>query len=57
MQKDVAESLHELTNRIERVEREVRELAYLLNERQQGDIDYIAMETGVDLDQDEEEDE
>lgn len=55
MQADVARDLGIICRRLENLEKQVNGLTVHLNEIQQGDIDYLAMETGVDLDQDEEE--
>ena len=55
MSKDVAQALKQLSKRIFNLERQMSAFTEMLHERQQGDVDFIAMEVGVDLDYGEDE--
>ena len=57
MTKEMAKELGTINQKIFNIQRQLSDFAEMLNERQQADIDYVAMETGVDLDLGEDEDE
>ena len=55
MTKEIAKEFGTVGRRLNEIERRLSDFATILNERQQGDIDFLAMETGVDLDMGEDE--
>lgn len=54
---EIMRELNALSKRIFSLEKKLSDFTDLRNTQCQSDIDYIAMETGVDLDQEEVEDE
>ena len=54
MTSEVYNNFSALSKRLSAVERQLSNFTEMLNERQQGDIDYLAMELDVELEQPEE---
>lgn len=54
MDKEVAMALGRMSEKINEVSLRIDQIIQILNTQRAADIDYIAMETGVDLDQEEE---
>lgn len=55
MTKQEAQEFNNMGKRITRLEKQLSDFTEMLHERQQGDVDFIAMEVGVDLDYGEDE--
>lgn len=49
---EVAQAIGALSEKVNEMSQRLDTYAQLLNSQRQSDIDYLAMETGVDLDQD-----
>ena len=56
---DTAQELNNLSKRIFRLEKQMSDFTEMLHDKQQADIEFVCLETGVDLDigEDEEPDE
>ena len=52
--KEIMKEISTLSERISNLAKQLSDFAEILNNQRASDIDYIAMETGVELEQDEE---